>query len=286
MVAVGDRQHPSRCSDRDAYNRFIEPLVGAAKTAIQTSDGFLRSLLGPAFESAGALLGERINEYRHRKLVDTLNRAQSYLKKAGVSPRQVPLKIIHPLLEAATREVDPDLQARWVQLLTTTADPRAQDAHPSFVSILSQLTAAEAKLIEAICSSASNIAVRHYSDDETATSIRIDPTDGLARIFETAGLARSSARMMHSLNVPEAERDSVAADHAALGFAVDNLTRLGLLERRRDFELEIVQNYSARFEKEPPPLQKSDIRSKKEVGLYLTQLGRAFVRACSPQGDS
>ena len=57
------------------------------------------------------------------------NKARLILLNLGVEPKPVPLKVIQPLLEAASLEEEPDIQELWARLLAT-ASTRAGVAGP------------------------------------------------------------------------------------------------------------------------------------------------------------
>jgi hypothetical protein len=68
--------------------------------------------------------------------------------QAGLSPKEVPLSIIHPLLQAAVAEEDPELQTLWANLLANAADPRSQGVHKAFVNTLREMSPREAQVIQ------------------------------------------------------------------------------------------------------------------------------------------
>ena len=121
------------------------------KGAKKEAEGFLRTLLhGPA-EALSGLWTDKVNARRHANLIQIAVSASKRLKDASVSPKAVPLSIIHPALDAASLEEEPDLQDVWANLLANAADPRAaQSILPSFSVILKELSGRQVKLLDAL----------------------------------------------------------------------------------------------------------------------------------------
>lgn len=119
-----------------------------AKAAKENSHSFLKAVLHEPAQELGGLLGDKIRERRHANLIKATSRAQERLKAAGRTPNEVPLSIIHPALEGASVEEDPDLQEMWANLLANTANPDSPDAvAPSFPGILKELRPADVKFL-------------------------------------------------------------------------------------------------------------------------------------------
>ena len=131
----------------------MDPLVGKAlaKAGIEAADllkkeseSFLTAALGEPAKAFGGLVADRINARRHANLIKITVAAKHKLDAAGVSPKEVPLKIIHPMIEAASLEENPDLQTIWANLLANAADPRQEHpVHPSFILMAKELTPRE-----------------------------------------------------------------------------------------------------------------------------------------------
>jgi hypothetical protein len=79
-------------------------------------------------------------------LVAVVARAKQKLKDKGVEPSEVPLKIIHPLLEASALEEEPDLQELWANLLAGAAS-RTMPFLPAYIDILRHLSTEEVRFL-------------------------------------------------------------------------------------------------------------------------------------------
>jgi hypothetical protein len=186
-----------------------------------------------------------VAEERERIIVEIWTRAQEMLKDAGVQSGPVPLKTLVPLLQYASLEDDEGLQERWAALLANAAIPSAH-VSPSLPAILRQLTAAEARLLSRFFEMLEGLS-NPAADWETRR-------DGmLAKYYNYCDLMSGMA-----LN-----------SETTSGHCLDNLIRLGLLERRWDVGAISINEYAGYHPKNSSP-------------IGMTSLGIAFVNACRP----
>jgi hypothetical protein len=162
-----------------------------AEVLKKQSESFLTAALGEPAKALGGLLADTINARRHRNLVVATVNAKQRLTEAGVSPKEVPLSIIHPALEAASLEENPDLQSVWANLLANAADPRQVSAVlPSFTGMLGELTVRDAKFLAALHShAAARAELPGMSQD--VFDIAFSHSD-LLKAYANAGLSRKA----------------------------------------------------------------------------------------------
>jgi hypothetical protein len=78
--------------------------------------------------------------------------AHLILLNIGEKPREIPLNILHPALEAASLQEDTDLQEVWANFLANAGDPRqVTRVEPSFVAMLRNLSSREVRFLESLC---------------------------------------------------------------------------------------------------------------------------------------
>lgn len=110
---------------------------------------FAGTIVGSPAGKAGELLADHIRLRRFRYQAKALEKAQAIVRERGLDPHKIPWPTLFPLLEGAANADGPDLADRWAALLATAAvDPDA--VPPSYPAILSQLTAAEARVLDAL----------------------------------------------------------------------------------------------------------------------------------------
>lgn len=115
--------------------------------AIKTAEPFLLKLLGPYLEEKGQYLADGVREKRRQNLMAVLSEAAHQVGARDMNA--VPGRVLFPILEAASNEDQPDLQAKWAALMAVaTTDPAR--VPPAFPKILSELSSLEAKALDAI----------------------------------------------------------------------------------------------------------------------------------------
>lgn len=146
----------------------------AADVLVQKSEQFLHIVLGAPAKAFGGLIADKINARRHANLVKITVKAKQRLDEAGISPKEVPLKIIHPLLESASLEESPELQAMWAALLAGTASEGTESQFAGFVEILKQLSTQEARFLKALWDGIHEKAAAYdkLSDDDKKNAVR------------------------------------------------------------------------------------------------------------------
>lgn len=123
------------------------------EVALRAAKSFAGKVVDPPLEEIGLIFQDHVRSFRLRRQIALLLKARERLEAAGIEPHTVPLKTVVPLLEGASLEDDPDLQERWVGLLTSAAAASSPSAiPPTFPLILRQLTPPDALVLEAICS--------------------------------------------------------------------------------------------------------------------------------------
>jgi len=218
--------------------------TAATEALKKESEGFLKAVLGEPAKALGGILTDRVNNRRFANLVKITVKAKRTLDEAGVSPKEVPLKIIHPMLEAASLEEDPDLQTGWANLMANAADPRENDKIlPTFAAILGELTPGHALLLSSL-----------YEDAIEKARTRTLPTEVLYDLFQLK-------LMFQPPKVPPGPHTAISFTNQFV-VVVEVLKRHGLLtERQAASETASTQPYS-------------------KLKFSISELGMAFVRAC------
>ena len=108
-------------------------------------------------ESLGTILGD-LGRRRIEYIEAVGNKAHFILLGIGVSPGEVPLNVLHPLLESASLQEEDKLQSTWANLLATASDPRRRDpVEPSFIGMLKELSWREVRFLDCIYRDANGI---------------------------------------------------------------------------------------------------------------------------------
>lgn len=129
----------------------------AAKTtgkAIDATSGFgnwLDGAFGDLIRDGVGLYADRLRFHREEQRVDLRERHEQKLVARRVKRlRAIKPKVLLPILEYASVEDDETLRDLWASLLTSARDADADEVHTNYVSILSELTPNDAKVLAEI----------------------------------------------------------------------------------------------------------------------------------------
>ena len=112
---------------------------------------FIGQLTGEPAEQLGGLVSDRIRWWRFKQAIKLCLSAKQLLDDAGLKAHEVRPGVLVPILEGATlADDDETLQDRWAALLANAATRPADAIPPSFPYILGQLSATDAKLLDAV----------------------------------------------------------------------------------------------------------------------------------------
>ncbi len=253
-----------------------------SEVAKEGAKGFISAVLHEPGEALGGLIADFIKERRHANLINIAVRSKQRLDDAGVSPKAVPLSIIHPALEAASLEEDLNLQEIWANLLANAADPRdINPVTPSFPAILKELSAREVKLLDTLFQEVRDEMQPRRQTDQAGVGF----TDTQLMIaFSKAGLARYRATQSvplvpRSIFAPVEPNEELIADGQELSLCMDALRRQEL----------VIQNIGMNEKKDKIKGTTQGISYTLPNNTYsltrtysFTRLGIAFVNACRP----
>lgn len=122
---------------------------------IRDAGSWLGDGIGKAInEAIGLYITDPISVKRFERAIYSKDRLAALERKLGdihnVEPiviRSIPPKVSIPLLEKATMEFDEDLHTLWANLLATAMDAKHDVVETKHVSILSELSATDAKIL-------------------------------------------------------------------------------------------------------------------------------------------
>ena len=133
----------------------IAKTTGKAVDAAREAGGFIARVISGPLEQGIGIFEDKLRYLRWERLVRLMQRESEVLKELGLQAptRPVPLKIIIPLLQAASVEEDETLQDRWVNLLVNAANASCGiEIRRAYIVILEQISPLEAKILDVIYS--------------------------------------------------------------------------------------------------------------------------------------
>jgi hypothetical protein len=215
----------------------------AVKQTLAPVQEIVREVSGPAATEVGLMLGDSLRAWRLKRAVKYLEDVKQVASKAGLRLKPVAPRLLFPILDSASLEDDNDLHQRWVALLTNAARTDFDGkVLPSFPDILKQLTAQEVQFLDRAYDETTIYAERRRAEIR-ANNPHLNVSDKLAN---TLGI---SGRIIISLPP----------------VMIENLERLMLVTRTN-----LPLSLDDKIIHSTPPANH----------LYLSELGKAFVRAC------
>lgn len=139
--------------------KAVQETAKASGKAIDWVQGFsnwLSETVGEAIkQSIGFHFTDKLAYRRMEQAIFNEARLADLARKVGdihngeaIRPRAIPPKVSIPLLEAATMEFDEDLHSLWAELLASAMNADDPPVEKQFVSILSELSASDAKALK------------------------------------------------------------------------------------------------------------------------------------------
>ena len=101
---------------------------------------FAEKLIGPTIEEIGLLMSDKIKYYRFKNQVKILIKAKEYVKEKNIAIKQIPTKILVPLLENASLEEKDEMQEKWAFMVGNLADSEQNLQSQIFPYLLTQIS--------------------------------------------------------------------------------------------------------------------------------------------------
>lgn len=241
--------------DSEPITESAKAVQEVAKTTGQALDltkgltGWIGEVVGrPLAEAVGYYVTDRVQAkrieaaiYDRARFADLLRKLDGAIDAEQINVRPIPPKVAIPLLEAATMEFDDRLQTLWAHLLATAINADEDPVERQYVSILSELSVADAEALEMCWRESFEIAkAKPWRDGAVTYNPTIDAT--------------------------------ALGDHV-----VANLTSLGLL---KPGNVDVAIFKPGRGDYGETDFSESSLQVPNEPCFaVLTELGRAFCRA-------
>ncbi len=218
--------------------------INYPKKILEIAEKMIDKLFGPAISESGELIADKIRFYRYKNQIKILNDVKRLLDEAGLSPKQIPLKLAVPLFENASLEEDASLQEMWTRLITNTSvSDYKVSLHKVCISILSNLSPIEARVLDMV----KNDVLKKLNEENY-----LEIAGKKERIeFRPSQIYYRSFTIQSKFSLKKDENE----------YLVDNLVRLGI------------------FKWEPSEIEDNSIDL--EEWIALSNLGYNFLKECT-----
>jgi len=119
---------------------------------LELAKEFLGKLISPTIEEVGLLISENVKYLRFKNQIKILLKAKSFVEKEKISLKEIPLKILVPLLDKASLEDDETMQDKWANMLVNLVDSEKNLQNQIFPYLLSQISLEEYKELKDLIS--------------------------------------------------------------------------------------------------------------------------------------
>lgn len=126
---------------------MVKPEVNIKSSTVEKAldlvKDFLDKIIGPTAEELGLLAGDGVRFWRVRNQIRILQKAKTLVETYDIQIKEIPIKILVPLLENASLEGDETLQDKWANLIVNMVDSELNLQNHIFPYLLSQISIEE-----------------------------------------------------------------------------------------------------------------------------------------------
>lgn len=242
-----------------------------------------KTLLGPAAKEFGELFADKVRYKRLSNQVTIFKKTAELLERNNLTPRELNLKTLVPLLEQSSLEEDEELQVKWANLIANLASSPENGLEPKLVKTLAQLSILEARVLDYAFQRFGTQRVARFEKNQASPHSWVEKYKSVEDVpIEFVVLSFDKMREQHSLTRQFAK------------IFIDNLVSLGLL-RYEEPEIEIEDNGSEAESEDDPDMgteislslslsanyQQSDNFTITEYGLYFVSQCNASIETKS-----
>ena len=223
---------------------------------------FVGKLIGPTIEEVGLLFSDKIKYYRFKNQVNILIKAKAYVQKKDINLKEIPTKILVPLLENASLEDNSEMQDKWANMIGNLADSEQNLQNQIFPYLLSQVSKEEYDCL------------LQLSSEEIMFQNKVERYQILVNNSETY----SSEGIKLNKEINEIQQTGFWLKLE--GYEVANIQRLGLIKQLPPKIL--IDGFSTGGHLSPPHEwhQLEAEYDNEDFGHRITDLGKKFIETC------
>ncbi len=125
---------------------LIEQRAEIEATQKEVSD-FFGGIVPEFVKEGGGILTDTVRFWRWKNQVNIIQKAKGKVEKSGLDKKQVPLKILLPLIENSALEEEDLIQEKWANVLAN-AITEEKDIKPNYAEILKELSSLEIIILD------------------------------------------------------------------------------------------------------------------------------------------
>ncbi|MDP1710138.1 MAG: Abi-alpha family protein [bacterium] len=231
---------------------------------LELAKDFLGKLISPTIEEVGLLISDNVKFLRFKNQVRILLKAKSYVEKHNISLKEIPIKILVPLLDKASLEDDELLQDKWAKMLVNMVDSENNLQNQIFPYTLSQISIEEYNALKELLQKE----LLHREEKKQLASLR--EADKFLMNVETKKLNKQ-------INKIEQDGFILMLEE----FECANLVRLGLVrELPPKILIEEFKTGGSEYDSREEWHQIDAEYDIDDFGNRITELGEKFIQIC------
>ena len=118
-------------------------------------NNFFNGIVPDFIKDGVGILSDQMKLWRWSNQIEIIKKAHAKIEASGLPKRQVPLKVLVPIIENSSLEEDPNMQEKWANMLANAATGNVE-VSPNYTAILNELSAVEVSILEKIYSEVNN----------------------------------------------------------------------------------------------------------------------------------
>ena len=239
---------------------------------LELAKDFANKILGPTIEEVGLLFADKVKFYRYKNQVNILLKARKYVESKNIDVKEIPTKILVPLLEQASLEENEQLQFKWANLIGNLADSEQNLQNQIFPYLLGQLSLNEYQELANL--SQRETQFRQEKEKTRTESNKFKEEKGQFVSFPKEILSKQQ-------KIEEVEQSGFSMLELE-AFELANLERLGLIKSRPPQIIIDEFKTGGNFQEYGEIEEWHQIEAKYETlgfeGVRITELGEIFIK--------
>ncbi len=235
------------------------------KQLLDKGEKAIKAVFGPSISEISETFADNFRLRRFKNQVKILSKAQQYLEKSGLEPRQIDLKVLVPLVQFCSLEENTDLQEKWSKLITNVVLIEGEILlKQNCIEIISKISNEEASLLDFLHELFMKKRQKRYERDQNREWLKSkkELKDYPLRWFSFSLKEITEGKKIERLD---------------LELMISNLVALGVLKWEPEAEVHTAEKSDTDPEDTSIDI---DIEVYDSETIKMTNLGYEFVQMC------
>lgn len=110
---------------------------------------FFSGIVPDFLKDGVGILSDQVKLWRWSNQINIIKKAQNKIEESGLSKKQIPLKVLVPIIQNSSLEQDENMQEKWANMLANAATDNVEIS-PNYAAILNELSPIEVSILNKI----------------------------------------------------------------------------------------------------------------------------------------